>query len=207
MKSYMDTYFCDMEKLYQEMESLARKDGLTQTLAALPYAREKHSGQFRAGKEKFPYYCHPLMTAFHAVCLGIREDEVLAAALLHDVCEDCGAAPEELPAGDKVKEAVKTLTREGYPARISKESKDRYYKAVSGNRIALLVKLLDRCNNISTMAGAFSKEKMVRYGIDTIERVYPLFALAEKEYPEYIPALKLIRYHMDSVLGAVLGEM
>ena len=192
--------------LYEEISRVAEENDFSQTLKALPFAREKHEGQFRAGSEKLPYIWHPLMTAWSGACLGILEDEILAAALLHDVCEDCNVQPLELPAGKEVREAVRILTREAPPYRFTKEAQDKYYAGIAGNRIASVVKLLDRCNNVSTMSEAFPMERMIRYAHDTVERVYPLFDAALSLNPEYRDQILLIRYHMSSVLGLVPGK-
>ena len=40
---------------------------------------------------------------------------------------------------------------------------DIYYKNILKNPIATMVKLLDRCNNVSGMAAAFNKEKLIDY--------------------------------------------
>ena len=77
------------EHMYAYVEERAQAAGLNQTLAALPLMRGKHRGQFRQGMlENVPYETHPLTLACHALAMGIADDDVLAAALLHDVIED-----------------------------------------------------------------------------------------------------------------------
>ena len=100
----------DAEALYARVEAFALENGCTQTLAALPYMREKHSGQYRKGAGAVPFIIHPLDMACHAIALGLGTDELLATVLLHDVCEDCGIPPEELPVGENVRNSVKYLT-------------------------------------------------------------------------------------------------
>ena len=94
------------EHMYIYLERYARLNQLDQTVKALPYARKMHEGQFRKGKEKIPYIYHPLMAASQALALGLDSDDIIATALLHDVCEDCGVLPDELPVGERVKTAV-----------------------------------------------------------------------------------------------------
>ena len=56
--------------------------------------RTKHSGQYRrqskysGDSEKVEYINHPLMMACHAQAMGIKDDDILSAILLHDVVEE-----------------------------------------------------------------------------------------------------------------------
>lgn len=153
-----------------------------------------------------PYIYHPLLLTCHALALGLEEDDLLSACLLHDVCEDCGVLPEELPVNEETREAVKLLTK---PAVLSKTDQEyrTYYAGISENRIALIVKLLDRCNSVSGMATSFSEEHMAEYIRETMEYFPPLIEKARSEYPEYSSPLFLIRYHMNSVLEALRHHM
>lgn len=64
---------------------------LTQAIA---YAAKAHEGQLRKGG-RLPYIVHPMETV--AIAATMTDDiEVLAAAALHDVVEDCGATELEL---------------------------------------------------------------------------------------------------------------
>lgn len=200
--------------MYMELEWYARSHNLSQTLRALPFAERLHTGQFRSSHSdtKRPYFCHPLQVAAHAVALGLCEDELLAAALLHDVCEDCGVAPEELPVGEQVQHTVRLLTKT-YPRKLSAEEKEKalisYFTELSGERHALLIKLLDRCNNISEMAAGFTVARMKAYAEETERLVMPLFEKAQEVCPYDSAVLWLLRYHMTSVLrncAAVWGS-
>ena len=89
------------EHMYSRIAVTSELEGLRETSAALRFMKKAHEGQYRKpslfSDVKVPYIVHPLMMACHAHALGIREDAILATILLHDVCEDCGVAPEELP--------------------------------------------------------------------------------------------------------------
>ena len=193
----------DEKKMYTYIKSYATAKGLYQTRSVLAYVREKHAGQVRKGKDKVPYINHPLSLACHAIALGLDEDNLLSAALLHDVCEDCDVPVEELPVNDETKKAVALLTKNKNLTRSSEEGLIDYYEKLSEDRIALMVKLLDRCNNISGMAAAFSIERMASYIIETEEYIYPLLNLADRKFPQYANQIYLIRYHMLSVVEAL----
>lgn len=182
---------------------------LWQTARALAFAEIKHAGQYRKighSGEQIPYIYHPLLMTCHAIALGLDDDDLLSASLLHDVCEDCGVAVEELPVSEITKEAVRLLSKpKGFQK--TKNEEEKYYNAIAENRIAAMVKLLDRCNNISGMAACFSDVHMAEYSRETLDYIRPLMEKARNAYPEYGNALFLIRYHMNSVLEALRQHM
>lgn len=195
MATYVSA-FCNAKQLYQ-------------TRRALAFAMEKHDGQYRKighGDERVPYINHPLLLTCHALALGLEDDNLLSACLLHDVCEDCGVQPEELPVNEETREAVRLLTK---PAAFRKTEEDyrAYYDGISENRIAVMVKLLDRCNNVSSMANCFTDEHIAEYIMETQEYIHPLMNRAQNVYPQYSNQLFLIRYHMNSVMEALRHHM
>ncbi|MDQ3726018.1 MAG: HD domain-containing protein, partial [Actinomycetota bacterium] len=75
------------------IEAAAERSPLVR--AALEKARIAHEGQVRNGSGGMPYVEHPKAVASMLVERDHR-DEVLAAALLHDVVEDSETTVEEL---------------------------------------------------------------------------------------------------------------
>ena len=72
--------------------------------------RSFHKGQKRKDGEE--YIVHPLRVKEILENIGIEDEEVLIAALLHDLLEDTEATDEDLFVfGDRVVETVKLLTR------------------------------------------------------------------------------------------------
>lgn len=61
---------------------------------AVVYAEQAHAGAIRKGS-KVPYITHPLETAL-IVSLMTEDEELITAALLHDVIEDAGKTAKEL---------------------------------------------------------------------------------------------------------------
>jgi len=135
----------DASKMYTYLKGYAMGLEWHDTLEALSFARVAHKDQRRKSGE--PYIVHPLTVASHAVALGIKEDTIVAAAILHDVVEDCGVKAENLPVSMDTRDAVRRLTH------IKGEPLGPYYREIGENRAASIVKLLDRCDNVSTMAG------------------------------------------------------
>ena len=61
---------------------------------AAKFAEQAHKGTHRKGT-RIPYIVHPLETALIASMLT-NDEEILAAALLHDTIEDTGVTYEDL---------------------------------------------------------------------------------------------------------------
>ena len=141
--------------------------------------------------------------ACHALALGLAEDELIATALLHDTCEDCHILPEELPVNATVQEAVRRLSFFPEPGVAHEIARDRYFARIPGNRIAVLTKLLDRCNNLSYMVYGFSRDKLLDYIEETERAVMPLLTYAEENYPHDANALFLLNYQMHSTMNSI----
>ncbi|MBQ6174433.1 MAG: helix-turn-helix domain-containing protein [Clostridia bacterium] len=202
----------DPEHQYTFLKARAQSLGLTQTLAALPLMREKHDGQTRNGMvARVPYRVHPLTLACHALAMGIGEDDVLAALLLHDVVEDTDTKPEELPVNERVREAVKLVSYNTYyppenphpsddeEKAIKQRIKPEYYANIKKNPLAALIKCIDRCNNLSCMADGFTREKQATYVVETECYILPLLDVI-KAVPEWNNAAWLLRYSIISLL-------
>ncbi len=189
-------------EMYAKLNEYASAKNMKQTLATLPYAKKMHEGQFRKGKDRVPYICHPLIMANHALALGLDDDDFISAVLLHDVCEDCGVTPNELPVDDYTKTLVGLLTKDSSFDHNSKTDLDNYYATISKNVYASLIKILDRCHNVSGMAECFSKKRIGEYISETEEYIYPLFDEIKK-YPEHENRAFLLKYHIDSVLFSI----
>ena len=191
------------EHMFTRLKLTAEEKNLPLLKQALYYTREKHEGQYRKlsmfSDERIPYIAHPLLMACHAHALGIRDDETLAAILLHDVCEDCGVLPEELPFPENVQNMVDLLTRR------PDLSLDDYYDRIKHNEAASIIKLLDRCNNVSMMVAVFSDEKLAEYIIETEKYVLPLANYTKRG--EYSAAVFLLKYQISSTIETIKAMM
>ena len=162
---------------------------------ALSFAKEKHrETKPREGPGAVPYIAHPLTMACHALAMGLDDDVLLAALLLHDVTEECGIPPSELPVCGEAQEIVALVSKPGrdYDA-------DKYFRAIEGNPKACMVKCIDRCNNLSTMAGSFPAARRKKYIRETEER-YPRLLRIVKEQAAYNNAAWLLQYQIKSLL-------
>ena len=180
------------------VKTSAKNYKLTDALKALDYAVNAHKGQKRK-KSDTPYIYHPLNMACHALSMGIREDSVIAACLLHDVVEDCGKTVEELPVNEEARDIVRLLTREQTTDANRDKVMKAYYKAIEANPKAALIKCLDRCNNLTTMSWGRSRDKIYRMITET-ETYYPRLIKVIKDVPEYNDAAWLLKYQIESML-------
>ena len=197
----------DEEKMFTRIKATAQAKGYDETYRALAFMRDKHSGQFRkSGKhteEAVPYINHPLMMACHACCLGVDDDVLLASILLHDVVEDTDTGVEELPFSDEVKAVVEKLSF-SVPEGMEKEAaKKLYYERIKSDKKACMVKVIDRCNNVSTMAASFTREKLIEYVNETEHYVMPVLDVIRDNYREYADPAFLLKYQIISILETV----
>ncbi len=192
----MDSMF-SVEYMYKRVEDMAGELQLTETAAALPLMRRAHQGQVRKGKGRIPYIVHPLTMACHAFATGITSDSLIAALLLHDVVEDTEVTLEDLQVSDRTKAAVALVTKDGL-----KSQKD-YYADIATDSIATMVKLFDRCNNISTMTTGFDNAKIISYMAETEKYVFPLIDTVKEKYQTYYNQAFLLKYQMLAVMQSI----
>ncbi len=172
------------------------KEHFPEASAALNYAKEKHAGKYRKPEAaQIPYIIHPLTLACHALAMGLEEDTLLTALLLHDVSEDCGIEPEELPFSPEVQRVIALVTKPPKPY-----SEAAYYEAIEKDPVASMVKCIDRCNNLSSMSTGFSRDKIREYVQET-ETYYPSLLKTIKDCPAYNNAAWLLSYQIRSLLA------
>ena len=189
------------DKMYTYIRGFATALRMEQTLKALTFSREKHQGQLRKSGE--PYIVHPLIMACDAMSMGIKDDNIIATILLHDVCEDCGVSLQELPVNDVVRRGVQLMTFTVLDGETKEIAKTRYYNMLIQSKEAVITKLIDRCHNVSSMAGTFSIEKLKSYINETRTYVLPLLRQAKDHYPEESDRLFTLKYHITSVVDAI----
>ena len=123
----------------------------TLLLEAAAFAAEKHRDQRRKDIHATPYINHPIQVALLLSTVGLVEDEdVLAAALLHDTVEDTDTTLVELTErfGERVSGFVAEMTDD---KDLPKEERKLFQieHAPSLSKEATLVKLCDKICNVS----------------------------------------------------------
>lgn len=148
---------------------------------AFQFAMEKHKGAMRKNKE--PYILHPIAVAQILADLGFESD-LVAAALLHDVVEDCDVTVEYLMErfGKIVADTVDALSAvnvitSGNPEMEKKDidvlSDVKLLNEIEKNPKAIYVKIADRIHNLTTIA-AFPYTKQRAKAQHTREILIPL---------------------------------
>jgi guanosine-3',5'-bis(diphosphate) 3'-pyrophosphohydrolase len=141
----------------ERIEAAAERSPLVRN--ALEQARSDHEGQVRNGSGGMPYIEHPKTVAALLDEQGYGE-EVLAAALLHDVVEDSETTLDELREkfGEEVAGMVGALTDdesiEEYRERKA-EHRERVAAAAPG---AHAIYAADKLTNTRTLRGAYEEE-------------------------------------------------
>ena len=192
----------DADHMFTFVKGRAQMKNFPQTLALLNILREAHGAQERRSKYGFTtiYMVHPLTMACHALAMGLEDDNVIAACLAHDMAEDAKIPVNELPVNERVREAVRLVTKD---PQFRKEPawEKPYYENIRKNPLACMVKCLDRVNNVAGMADAYSREWMIRYTEET-DRYYPALLDAIKKVPTWNNAWWLLRYQLQTMLEA-----
>lgn len=130
----------------------------------------------------------------------IDEERCIVAALLHDEQEDNHISTEELTAefGEQTAEDVWCLTKK-YRGMI--KDMGVYLSDCAHNLAASIVKGVDRNNNLSTMIGVFTVEKMKAYAAEAKAEFLPMIKQASKLYPEQLQAYNAISQQMKLQLN------
>ena len=153
---------------------------------AYEYACGKHAGVTRGTGE--PYIFHPLRVARFVTEWGFESD-VIVAAMLHDIVEDCSTPIEEIQElfGSGIARIVDAVTalsdRDFQEGQLTKQQIDMLSDVRLQTKIdekALYVKIADRLDNLSTLSGV-KEEKRIPKAVHTREIIIPLARL-EKAY-------------------------
>lgn len=149
---------------------------------AIAFATKRHAGQFRDGAVPIPYITHPIEVLLHVRHTAqVTEPEMLCAAILHDVVEECGVryATLEKRFGHAVAELVRELTREE-PSEKVRQKLNKGEIVALRNRLLLagiarmspraqVVKLADRLANVIDAKRTRAGEKLKRYLVQSRE--------------------------------------
>jgi guanosine-3',5'-bis(diphosphate) 3'-pyrophosphohydrolase len=162
---------------------------------ALNYALIKY-GDLKRKSGNIPYYIHPLRITLILRAAGFSEfenEEIMIAALFHDLLEDTEITSEEIENkfGKKVASIVSELTIS------NNEEKEKYLKNLeNASKEAKIIKLADRIDNLMDIPTShWSKEKQKSYAeqakliLKSCEDVHSELALKLKQKIETILSL------------------
>lgn len=164
---------------------------------AFTLAEELHKPQFRKSGE--PYILHPVIVATILERLDFDTD-VISAALLHDVVEDCNYPVESIKENfnstiAQIVDAVTAIEKEDYALnedtlfddenflKYSLESQTfhKLMKIGKENKFAFYIKFADRLHNMKTL-GAVEEYKRLEKVKETQKWILPLCQLLKSHY-------------------------
>lgn len=124
---------------------------------ALETARRTHAGQLRRGSDGRPFIDHPVAVAD----LLIRErcdDEVLSAALLHDVVEKSDTSLDKLREdfGERVADLVQTMTEDDSIPDYEARKEEHRRRVARGEPKALQIFAADKLTNVAMLREAYA---------------------------------------------------
>jgi GTP pyrophosphokinase len=173
------------DELLVKARSYLPESGLHLVEEAYRFAETCHAGQKRLSGE--PYMVHPLDAALTVADLQL-DGVAVAAALLHDVQEDCAVPNEELKrrfGGELAKlvdgaTKLKRITWQSPEERVADgamqaENLRKMFLAMAEDVRVVIVKLADRLHNMRTLE-YLPPEKRVRVAQETMEIYAPLAA-------------------------------
>ena len=121
---------------------------------AIRFATLAHAGQLRkAPKGKIvPYIVHPMEAAQILATVGVTDEDVLIAAVLHDVLEDTKTTENDVLQrfGQKVLGIVKEVTDDPMLNRDEKKAR-QVTQGSAKSYAARLVKTADKCSNMKDL--------------------------------------------------------
>jgi len=171
--------FNDIMNIYVKNHKVGNKQDIKK---AYEYAYNKHCGVTRGSGE--PYICHPLRVA-RQICEWGFESDVIIAAILHDIIEDCDTPLSEIKEsfGTNVAvlvDAVTALSDKDFADHtLTKAQRDLLSDARLQKKIndkALYVKIADRIDNLNTLFGV-NESKRIPKAEHTREIIIPMARL------------------------------
>lgn len=181
-----------IQLLIDKAEKYLIDDHVSVIQEAYNFALESHRGQSRLSGE--PYINHPIQTANFLADLKL-DHQVLSAALLHDVMEDCNVAFDKLAQlfGEdiaKLVDGVTKLTRSELTPEMKKvqengsnelsdddilqaENLRKLISSIAVDVRIILIKLSDRLHNMNTL-NALPYERQIFIARETLDIYAPL---------------------------------
>ncbi|MBU2536190.1 MAG: bifunctional (p)ppGpp synthetase/guanosine-3',5'-bis(diphosphate) 3'-pyrophosphohydrolase [Chloroflexi bacterium] len=160
----------------EKAESYLPAEKIALVEEAYRFAAEAHHGQMRLSGD--PYVEHPVQTSL--ILAGLQLDAAsLAAALLHDVPENCGIPVEKIEEkfGLEISKLVDGVTKLGQvswqttgtaPREVQAENLRKMMVAMAEDLRVVFIKLADRLHNMRTL-DALAPEKQRSISQETLE--------------------------------------
>lgn len=189
--------FDDVDKVFELIKKEFANSSTEQIEKAYYYAKKLHKDQKR--KDGKPYISHPVDVAHILAKLGFDED-VISAALLHDVVEDCGCTLEEIAQKfnknvAEMVDCVSAIDKEKFvfnkedlyestefeKASIEEQSFKKLIAIGKKNPLGFCIKFADRLHNLRTIE-TFDYSKQLEKVKETERWIVPIAKILNAEY-------------------------
>jgi (p)ppGpp synthase/HD superfamily hydrolase len=173
-------------------------DELPITRRALEFATERHTGQQRVA-DHAPFILHPLEVA-HMLRDRGYPDEVVAAAVLHDVIEDTGVSREDLEErfGPRVATLVSEVTEPSADGSY-RERKARLRDAVAGAEPdALAIYAADKVGKLRELRMTIATTPGYTPDPDQLDHYHRSLDLLESSRPDD-PLVRQLRFELETL--------
>lgn len=135
------------------------------------------------------YYLHLVDVAQTLINFGVRNENIITAAILHDYLEDVEGVTEKMLESlfnKEVASMVSLLTKKkDIDYHSDKVEMQLYLDRIFENEGACLIKVADRIHNFSSMRAGTSFEHKMRQVTNTKEFFIPFFKRCRNEYVEF----------------------
>jgi (p)ppGpp synthase/HD superfamily hydrolase len=173
-------------------------DELPLTRRALEFAAERHEGQVREA-DRAPFILHPLEVA--QLLRGRQyRDEVVAAAVLHDVVEDTGVEPAELEDrfGSEVARLVGSVTEPSGGGTYA-ERKTRLREAIAdADADALTIYAADKVAKTRELRMTVARSAAGMPGEEKLHHYWASLELLEARLPGH-PLVQQLRFELETL--------
>lgn len=130
----------------------------------------------------------------------------ICVSILHDVCEDYDvpfSVIEEL-FGTEVAKSTEAMTKVFLGV---KKTDEQYFKGISEDMHASIVKGGDRIHNLQSMTGVFTFEKQQEYIKEASDGILPAIKLARRKFPSQEMAYANIKLILDSQIQLISNTL
>ncbi len=159
----------DVSSLIEKLISYAPSADINIIIKAANFAEKHHEGQTRLSGD--PYISHPIAVA--TILADLEQDSyTIAAALLHDIVEDCQITDAEL---DKMVAGVTKLGKLTFGSKEERQAENfrKMFIAMAEDIRIIIIKLADRLHNMQTLK-YLRPEKQLEIARETREIYAPL---------------------------------
>lgn len=122
-------------------------------IEAINFAAKAHENQRRKNAKSTPYINHPIEVMAILSNANVTCCNTLAAAVLHDVVEDCGITEQQIrdKFGDEITTIVMECSDDKTDTKVNRK-RNQILHAVEISNEAKLVKMADKLSNISQLS-------------------------------------------------------